>query len=172
MSSKASLRLVSISSICKVRSPGASMMSPPCGRGIMRRATVVWRPLSSDARTSPVASASVPKSALTNDDLPTPLSPSSRPVVNREKTPRSLSMDAASSTETTNRGVSGATALMRSQLASIVSSFTRSPFVSTNTGVASQPETATIWRTSRSSSTPMPVREWQMSTMSTFAAST
>ena len=58
------------------RVPGVSMISPPPGSSISSRRVVVCRPLPS-ARTSPVASASLPDSRFTSVDLPVPLGPTS-----------------------------------------------------------------------------------------------
>ena len=73
------------------RIPGVSMRSAPPGSRTSSRWVVVWRPRESSSRTAPVRSRSVPSSALTSVDLPTPdepehdRGPARREVVGRER---------------------------------------------------------------------------------------
>ena len=57
------------------RTPGVSISQPSPGSGTSSAATVVWRPRWSPSRTAEVAWRSLPSSALTSVDLPTPLAP-------------------------------------------------------------------------------------------------
>ena len=62
------------------RMPGVSMRSAPPGSRTSSRWVVVWRPRESSSRTAPVRWRSLPSSALTSVDLPTPEEPSTTAV--------------------------------------------------------------------------------------------
>ena len=138
----------------------------------MRRATVVWRPRSSLARTALVAMYSAPSSALTSVDLPTPLSPSSRAVIPGAMSARISSTPWSSLEAIARQGTLGASWASCARASSTCRGSTQSALVSTKTGRAPQPQAAVIWRAARRMSRPSPVRLWQRKTRSALAAST
>ena len=106
------------------RMPGVSMSSAPPGRRTSSRWVVVWRPRESSSRTAAVRCRSLPTSALTSVDLPTPDEPSTTAVRPGARcASRSASTPAPVSADTARTSTPGA----------IASAATRSPSASSAT---------------------------------------
>ena len=156
----------------------------------MRLATVVWRPMSSDARTAPVSSASRPNSAFNSVDLPAPDSPrtiATVPAGTRPRTsssphpepqrsaaslrPATVLRPEAPAEVATMRMSCPSTSWMRVTSVWSIDAPARSAFVRITAMSAPQSRAITADRTTLSTEMGLGPRAWVTSTVSTFAAS-
>ena len=154
--------------------PGVSTSNPPPGRRTSSRLTVVWRPLASPERTSPVSRTSSPTRALTSVDLPAPDSPSRatvRPRPNIASTSSRPSRRSGPPMPTIRTGTAGATARTTAATSSATPSATPSALVSTTATSAPLSQATTRKRSRRPGGRGLS-RPCTISTRSTLATST
>ena len=150
------------------RIPGVSIRQPPVGSTTSSRWVVVWRPRPS-ARSSAVASRSLPARRFTSVDLPTPDGPTRVPVRPPSRWATRCSMPSPVTADTAYAGTPRAMSPTRASASGTFSH--RSDFVSTTTGSAPLSHDRVRYRSSRRGFRG-PSSDATAKTTSTFAATT